>query len=107
MTTSLLDSSAAVRACVFTLTEEPFAIDVSVALRDKPDTPVEGLTIKIDAAMPEHSHGMNVAPKLESSADGSYTARGLLFHMPGRWELYFDITRAGVTERAQVSIDLE
>ena len=29
MTTSLLDSSAAVRACVFTLTEEPFAIDVT------------------------------------------------------------------------------
>ena len=29
MTTSLLDSSAAVRACVFTLTGEPFAIDVT------------------------------------------------------------------------------
>jgi chemotaxis signal transduction protein len=29
MTTSLLDSSAAVRACVFTLAGEPFAIDVT------------------------------------------------------------------------------
>jgi chemotaxis signal transduction protein len=29
MTTSLLDSSAAVRACLFTLTGEPFAIDVT------------------------------------------------------------------------------
>jgi purine-binding chemotaxis protein CheW len=29
MTTSLLDSSAAVRACVFTFADEPFAIDVT------------------------------------------------------------------------------
>jgi purine-binding chemotaxis protein CheW len=29
MTTSLLDTSAAVRACVFTLADEPFAIDVT------------------------------------------------------------------------------
>jgi purine-binding chemotaxis protein CheW len=29
VTTSLLDSSAAVRACVFTLADEPFAIDVT------------------------------------------------------------------------------
>ena len=29
MTTSLLDSSAAVRACVFTLAGEAFAIDVT------------------------------------------------------------------------------
>jgi len=32
---------------------------------------------------------------------------GLRFHMPGRWELYFDVTRDGVLERAQIDLELE
>lgn len=35
-----------------------------------------------------------------------WKAEGLVFHMPGRWELYIDITDGGVTERAQLDVDL-
>jgi hypothetical protein len=31
----------------------------------------------------------------------------MLFHMPGHWELYFDISRGGTSERAQFDIDLK
>ena len=40
-------------------------------------------------------------------ADGSFQADGMLFHMPGHWELYFDIWEDVGTERAQCSIDLK
>ena len=65
------------------------------------------LSIEIDARMPAHRHGMSRTPKLTTLPDGGYLAQGMMFHMPGRWELYFDITEGGRTERAQVDVDLE
>ena len=65
------------------------------------------LQVQVDARMPAHFHGMNRTPKLTRQADGSFTAEGLLFHMPGHWELTFDISRGGKTERAQVDIELK
>ncbi len=46
---------------------------------------------KLDAWMPAHRHGMNYRPALTEIAPGHYRADGLLFHMPGRWELLFDL----------------
>ena len=86
---------------------ESFGLDVRVlnesgALRD-----VQSVSLAVDAAMPEHGHGMNVVPTVIQVADAQFQVRGMRFHMPGRWELYFDITRGGVTERAQVEVHLE
>jgi hypothetical protein len=67
----------------------------------------QGLTVQVDARMPAHGHGMNRVPKLTAQPDGSTKAEGMLFHMPGHWELYFDIAQAGKTERAQVDVDLK
>lgn len=58
--------------------------------------------IALDADMPEHGHGMKVAPVLEQR-DGWIHASPMLFHMPGLWEIYVDRTRGHVTERAQLS----
>lgn len=69
--------------------------------------PLRNVSLSVDAGMPEHMHGMNVQPKITQMKDGSFLVEGMLFHMPGRWELYFDITRNGVTERAQTEINLE
>ena len=63
--------------------------------------------LQAGAAMPEHDHGMNTRPKVGANADGSFVVGGMLFHMPGHWELYLDVTRAGITERAQVDVQLE
>ena len=64
-------------------------------------------SVEVDARMPAHGHGMNRVPKIVKQADGSFKAEGLLFHMPGHWELYFDLTQGGRTERAQVDVDLK
>lgn len=69
-------------------------------------------SLAVDARMPEHGHGMNREPIVGGRADGEagggrFEAENLLFHMPGYWEVYLDLTRGAVTERAQFSIDLE
>ena len=74
---------------------------------DAPGAPRADVGLAVDAAMPEHGHGMNRVPKVAPRPDGGFHAEGLLFHMPGRWELYFDVTQGAVTERAQTDVVLE
>lgn len=62
--------------------------------------------LSVDADMPEHLHGMNRVPKVSRQADGSFLVEGMLFHMPGRWDLYFDVHEAAIVERAQVALEL-
>ena len=58
----------------------------------------------VDADMPEHRHGMNYRPTLATKASGRYVAEGLMFHMPGRWRLRFDVEAAG--RRARLASDV-
>jgi hypothetical protein len=51
--------------------------------------------LQVDADMPAHRHGMNYRATVEALGDGRYRARGLLFHMAGRWRLLFDVDRDG------------
>ena len=50
---------------------------------------------------------MNTIPNVRLNDDGTFAVSEMLFHMPGFWELYFDITEGAVTERAQDEIDIE
>jgi len=84
---------------------EPFTVVFKVSARS--GAAVEGARLEIDARMPAHGHGMNRAPKLSKTPDGSNRAEGMLFHMPGHWEMYIDITQGGRSERAQVDVDLK
>ena len=64
--------------------------------------------VAVDAFMPEHGHGMNYRAVVKPAATiARYRADGLMFHMPGRWDFYFDVRSAGGTERATRSIVLE
>lgn len=65
------------------------------------------VSLIVDARMPQHRHGMNTIPNVRLNDDGTFTVSEMLFHMPGFWELYFDITDGAVTERAQAEIDIE
>ncbi len=58
----------------------------------------------VDAQMPEHRHGMNYRPTLTAKGPGHYVAEGFLFHMPGRWQLIFDVEAEG--RRARLTSDL-
>jgi cytochrome c peroxidase len=73
-----------------------FSLDVEVC--PKPGEPVPE-ALKVDAHMPEHRHGMNYAPTLKPLGSGRWRAEGLMLHMPGRWELLFEVHAGGVTDR--------
>jgi hypothetical protein len=66
-----------------------------------------GVELAVDAEMPAHRHGMTTRTRVRREPDGSFSVRGLLLHMPGAWRLTFDVTRGGVTERAEVEVVLE
>jgi hypothetical protein len=68
-----------------------FAIDVQLC-------PSDATLVRVDASMPEHQHGMNYRPSLKPLGGGRWRAEGLMFHMPGRWELRLDVQAAGRTE---------
>ena len=65
-----------------------FAIDFVVC--PKAGVPMPK-SLRIDAQMPEHRHGMNYKAGLKAEGGGRYRAEGLMFHMPGRWELLFEL----------------
>jgi sugar lactone lactonase YvrE len=69
--------------------------------------PLEGVRLLVGAGMPEHQHGMTTQARVMPLGPGRYDVGGLLFHMPGYWELYFDLARDNVVERAQVGFLLE
>ena len=63
--------------------------------------------LAVDAIMPEHKHGMNYRPTVVPGKDGRYRAEGFLFHMPGRWEVNFDVRSGGGNERLSHDIILK
>jgi hypothetical protein len=86
---------------------ELFALEATVEEGcDPPRRPLDA-RLRVDAVMPEHRHGMNTETVVTARGGGRYEAQGLLLHMPGRWELHFDVTDQGVTERAQIDFVLE
>jgi len=82
---------------------EPFALDL-VACGRTPDDVVRDL--RVDAWMPAHRHGMNYAPKVSAQGGGRYAAEGLVFHMPGRWQIVVDARVGETSERATVDVVL-
>ena len=64
-------------------------------------------SVRVDAWMPEHRHGMNYRPTVAAQGGGRYRAEGLMFHMAGRWEFVFEVRAGGATERLAHSLRLE
>jgi hypothetical protein len=62
--------------------------------------------IEIDATMPAHRHGMNYRPTIVAVADGRYQAKGMLFHMPGRWEVVVTVFAGARPERLTLDMDI-
>ena len=79
-----------------------FAVELALCIKDsaaaKPDS------VRVDAHMPEHRHGMNYKTKVDSPTPGRYRAEGLMFHMPGRWEYIFEVRAGTNTERLTTSV---
>src|SRR5262245_53815916 len=82
---------------------DQFEVDALVCPRDA-SAPPSG--VMVDAYMPEHRHGMNSRPRVVLVSPGRYRAEGFLFHMPGLWQLRFDVDGTGGRERLSHDIDL-
>ena len=74
---------------------QPFSLIMNVCT--KGGEPAE--LVRVDATMPEHKHGMNYAATVQGGDNGRYRVEGLLFHMPGSWEVAFDVRSGGETQR--------
>lgn len=81
-----------------------FALELAVCPKAGTAVPE---SVRVDAHMPEHRHGMNYKAQVAASAGGRYRAEGLMFHMPGRWEFVFDVRSGGRTDRLTHSVVLE
>jgi hypothetical protein len=70
-----------------------FAADVIVCRTIGGREPV-GMVV-IDATMPAHGHGMSYRPKSERVEPVYYRITGLMLHMPGTWQITFDLLLQG------------
>lgn len=73
-----------------------FTLEIAVCA--KPGNPMPE-SLKVDAHMPEHRHGMNYEPTVKALGPGRWRAEGLMLHMPGKWELVFEVRAAGKSDR--------
>jgi len=79
-----------------------FAVEVQVC-------PADAVLSRVDATMPEHQHGMNYRPRIQrvgAAQDGRWRAEGLMFHMPGRWDLRLDVLVAGRSQKLTDTVTL-
>ena len=67
---------------------QPFALAVQYC----GDAPV---SIEVAAIMPAHQHGMNYRPTVTELGGGGFAVDGMVFHMPGTWELQVDVQISG------------
>jgi len=78
-----------------------FAVEFAVCAKGERPSPE---AVQVDALMPEHRHGMNYKTSVRKTGPDRFRADGLMFHMPGRWDLVFEVQGAGQTERLVRSI---
>lgn len=62
---------------------QPFAMQVTFC------EPAGAKSLEVDALMPAHQHGMNYVPVVQDTGGGAFEVTGMLFHMPGVWEMRF------------------
>ncbi len=87
---------------------KPFSLHVEVGLNPiHSPYSMEGPLLNVDAAMPEHRHGMNTQPRVTQVSPGKFEVKGMLLHMSGRWEIYFDVVEGAGTHRATHVLELD
>ena len=86
------------------LLPDPIPLNAEFTIVGKVDSMTD---LSVGATMPHHGHGTVREPVTTHEEDGTFQVTGMLFHMPGRWELIFDVEQRFRTERAQVPIQVE
>lgn len=87
---------------------KPVALNEEFGLKLKIIPAAQGATapsaLRVTATMPAHYHGMTREPVVTALDDGTWQVAGMLLHMPGHWQINFDIGEGNQTERAQLDV---
>jgi hypothetical protein len=81
-----------------------FAVDVVACVPAGAGVPD---SLRVDADMPAHRHGMNYRASVKPLGQGRFVAEGLMFHMPGRWRFIFDVGSGAQAQRLTQEIEVE
>lgn len=90
--------------------QELFELDVKVYEDDSKETLAEGVFLdQLRAVMPAHDHGMKNDPKIEKVDEGSFTVRGMRFHMQGEgehglWVVEAVLNREGTIDQTKFDV---
>jgi len=69
---------------------------------------VDNARITVDGGMPAHGHGLPTAPEVtQSMGNGDYLVEGMMFQMPGHWQVNFDISANEQTDSVIFNFVLE
>jgi hypothetical protein len=90
---------------------EPITINTmhawELTLTTRAGEPVTGASFAVSGGMPTHDHGLPTAPRVTRElGEGRYLLEGVRFHMVGAWELTFEVTTRGATDRITVVLDV-
>lgn len=78
----------------------------SVRVLDHADRPVD-VALSLRGGMPAHGHGLPGVPQIRRVATGEFVVDGLLFNMPGRWVMDFQLQEPGrPATRARLALQL-
>lgn len=77
-----------------------------IRLLDANGNPMQA-QMNISGGMPEHDHGMPTAPQITALLNnGNYLLEGMRFHMPGHWQLLFEISVDAALQTAVIDFQL-
>ena len=85
--------------------DKPFSIEV-VACVDG-EKHMASSRIRVDAGMPMHGYGMNYKPSERKIGPGHSSFDGMVFHMPGHWQIMFDVYEGDKRQRLNQKISVK
>jgi len=80
---------------------EEFVVE---ALLLREGEPVSGARVALRGWMPDHEHGFVRQPLVTELGDGRFRIEGVLLHMRGNWQLFFDVEEG--KDYATIGFDL-
>lgn len=83
---------------------ELFVADLTVNGNDGAELPATA-TVVVDAAMPEHRHGMMTQPQTRSMAASKWQTDGLKLHMQGHWVFSVEVHGAAGIDRLELPFE--
>jgi hypothetical protein len=83
-----------------------FTIQVKVSDRTLREPIAADVNLSVAGGSSDQGQAMNRIPLVTRTGPGTFLVEGLFFNAPGRWELHFDLTRFGETERTHFEVEV-